>query len=215
MEHVERASGRRHPAERQPQHTIVTSGPNWGGIDGLKKLKLLPDKNVIYSFHCYDPFTFTHQGATWSSAAVKPLRRRALSFEPRNRGTAAGGVGIRTASKKMVESYGKEHWNKEKLAARFRQGIAWGPEPCALVLRRVRRLSRPQQAGTPGQLVPRFRSGAGREPHRLGGMGLGRGFRPQSQNGERRARGGRRRRASSGAEDELSTKRRFADRARR
>jgi aryl-phospho-beta-D-glucosidase BglC (GH1 family) len=57
-----------------PQHTIMTTGPNWGGIDGLKKLKLLPDKNVIYSFHCYDPFPFTHQGATWSSEEVKPLR---------------------------------------------------------------------------------------------------------------------------------------------
>ena len=57
-----------------PEHTIVTSGPNWGGIDGLKQLKLLPDTNVVYSFHCYDPFTFTHQGATWSSEAVKPLR---------------------------------------------------------------------------------------------------------------------------------------------
>ena len=65
---------RRSFARTPPQHTIVTSGPNWGGIDGLKKLKLLPDKNVIYSFHCYDPFPFTHQGATWSGPAVKPLR---------------------------------------------------------------------------------------------------------------------------------------------
>jgi hypothetical protein len=29
-------------------------------------------------------------------------------------------------SKRMVEWYGKERWNKEKLAARFRQGIEWG-----------------------------------------------------------------------------------------
>ncbi len=26
----------------------------------------------------------------------------------------------------MVESYGNERWNKEKLAARFHQGIEWG-----------------------------------------------------------------------------------------
>ena len=38
-----------------PDHTIMTSGPNWGGIDGLRKLKLLDDPNVVYSFHCYDP----------------------------------------------------------------------------------------------------------------------------------------------------------------
>src|SRR6266849_867182 len=56
-----------------PEHTIMTSGPNWGGIDGLRKLKLLADPNVIYSFHCYDPFAFTHQGATWAGPDVKPL----------------------------------------------------------------------------------------------------------------------------------------------
>jgi hypothetical protein len=26
----------------------------------------------------------------------------------------------------MIAKYGKEQWNKEKLAARFRQGIEWG-----------------------------------------------------------------------------------------
>ena len=32
------------------------------------------------------------------------------------------------ASKKMVESYGRDCWNKEKLAARFRQSIEWGSQ---------------------------------------------------------------------------------------
>lgn len=112
--------------ENAPQHTIVTSGPNWGGIDGLKKLKLLPDKNVIYSFHCYDPFTFTHQGATWSSDAVKPLRGVPYPSSPEAVEPLLAGLETSPASKKMVENYGKERWNKEKLAARFRQGIEWG-----------------------------------------------------------------------------------------
>jgi endoglucanase len=109
-----------------PQHTIVTSGPNWGGIDGLKKLKLLPDKNVIYSFHCYDPFTFTHQGATWTSSAVRPLRGVPYPSSPEAVEPLLGALETAPASKRMVESYGKERWNKQKLAARFRQGIEWG-----------------------------------------------------------------------------------------
>ena len=112
--------------ENAPQHTIVTTGPNWGGIDGLKKLKLLPDKNVIYSFHCYDPFTFTHQGATWSSEAVKPLRGVPYPSSPEAVEPLLAGLEASPASKKMVENYGTERWNKEKLAARFRQGIEWG-----------------------------------------------------------------------------------------
>ena len=109
-----------------PQHTIVTSGPNWGGIDGLKKLKLLPDRNVVYSFHCYDPFTFTHQGATWSSDNVKPLRGVPYPSSPEAVAPLLVALENKPASKAMVEKYGREQWNKERLAARFRQGIEWG-----------------------------------------------------------------------------------------
>ena len=109
-----------------PRHTIITSGPNWGGIDGLKKLKLLPDRNVIYSFHCYDPFTFTHQGATWTSPAVRPLHDVPYPSSPEAVKPLLSALESQPDSKRMVERYGKERWNKEKLAARFRQGIEWG-----------------------------------------------------------------------------------------
>ena len=109
-----------------PQHTIVTSGPNWGGIDGLKQLQLLPDNNVVYSFHCYDPFTFTHQGATWSSEAVKPLRDVPYPSSPEAVAPLLPSLAAHPASQRMVEKYGNERWGKDKLAARFRQGIEWG-----------------------------------------------------------------------------------------
>ncbi len=44
-----------------PSNTIIATGEKWGGIDGLLALKPLADRNIVYSFHCYDPFTFTHQ----------------------------------------------------------------------------------------------------------------------------------------------------------
>lgn len=109
-----------------PRHTIMTSGPNWGGIDGLKKLKLLADSNVVYSFHCYDPFTFTHQGATWASAEVKPLREVPYPSSPQAVAPLLPGLSDHPASQKMLEKYGRDNWNKTKLAARFKQGIEWG-----------------------------------------------------------------------------------------
>jgi aryl-phospho-beta-D-glucosidase BglC (GH1 family) len=112
--------------QNAPQHTILTSGPDWGGIDGLNKLKLLPDRNIIYSFHCYDPFTFTHQGATWAGDEVKPLRGVPYPSSPEAVAPLLPALEASPASRKMVESYGNERWNKEKLAARFRQGIEWG-----------------------------------------------------------------------------------------
>jgi endoglucanase len=50
-------------------HTIVIGGAEWGGIQGLAKLKI-PERenNVICTFHFYDPFPFTHQGADWVGA---------------------------------------------------------------------------------------------------------------------------------------------------
>lgn len=109
-----------------PDHTIMTSGPNWGGIDGLRKLKLLEDRNVVYSFHCYDPFPFTHQGATWAGPDVKPLRGVPYPSSPEAVATLLAELAQYPGSSKMVEKYGKEAWNKAKLAARFKQGIEWG-----------------------------------------------------------------------------------------
>lgn len=53
-----------------PRRTIVVEPGGWGGIGELNKLVLPPDDNVIVSVHCYDPFNFTHQGATWTGGAT-------------------------------------------------------------------------------------------------------------------------------------------------
>lgn len=53
-----------------PRRTIFVEPGNWGGIAELKNLVLPPDKNVIVSVHCYDPFYFTHQGATWTGGST-------------------------------------------------------------------------------------------------------------------------------------------------
>jgi endoglucanase len=59
--------------QTNPSRTIFVEPGNWGGVDGLTNLVLPPDDNVIVSVHCYDPFYFTHQGATWAGDDVKPL----------------------------------------------------------------------------------------------------------------------------------------------
>jgi len=121
-------NGRLASAIRQsaPEHTIMTSGPNWGGIDGLWKLKLLEDPNVVYSFHCYDPFAFTHQGATWAGPDVKPLRGVPYPSSSESVAPLLAELTQYPSSSKMLEKYGKESWNKAKLQARFKKGIEWG-----------------------------------------------------------------------------------------
>jgi endoglucanase len=51
-----------------PDRPVVIGGEHWSGIDSLATLTLPDDPNVIPTFHYYDPFPFTHQGAEW----IKP-----------------------------------------------------------------------------------------------------------------------------------------------
>lgn len=54
-------------------HTFIVDPDSWGGPWGLDNLVLpMGEAKVIASFHYYEPFTFTHQGADWVSP-VPPL----------------------------------------------------------------------------------------------------------------------------------------------
>jgi endoglucanase len=60
--------------ERNPDRPVVIGGESWSGINSLATLTLPNDAYVVPTFHYYDPFTFTHQGATWVTP-TPPLGR--------------------------------------------------------------------------------------------------------------------------------------------
>lgn len=43
------------------QRKIIIGSTCWNSVNTLKNIKVLDDENVIYTFHFYDPFCFTHQ----------------------------------------------------------------------------------------------------------------------------------------------------------
>lgn len=51
--------------EHNPNRTVVIGAAEWGGINGLLKLDIPDDGNLIVTVHYYEPFQFTHQGAEW------------------------------------------------------------------------------------------------------------------------------------------------------
>ena len=50
------------------KHTVIVGGADWNSIDSMLKLPEYQDDNLIYNFHDYSPFLFTHQGAVWTDA---------------------------------------------------------------------------------------------------------------------------------------------------
>lgn len=48
--------------------TLVLSGACGGSAEALARVdpRTLPDDNIFWSFHSYQPFLLTHQGATWA-----------------------------------------------------------------------------------------------------------------------------------------------------
>lgn len=69
-----------------PNHRVILTGSYWSNIDALAGLSGVengrgpfpvmqpyrdalgnPDAKVVYNFHYYEPFVFTHQGAEWDS----------------------------------------------------------------------------------------------------------------------------------------------------
>lgn len=49
-----------------PKRPILFGDVRWYGIDELITRRPFEDPNIIYIFHFYDPFLFTHQGAPWA-----------------------------------------------------------------------------------------------------------------------------------------------------
>ena len=48
-----------------PETYILIGGYDNNCIKALKDLKQPYDNKIVYNFHCYEPFIFTHQGANW------------------------------------------------------------------------------------------------------------------------------------------------------
>ncbi|MFH1085696.1 MAG: glycoside hydrolase family 5 protein [Chloroflexota bacterium] len=55
--------------ETNPTRKIVVDSTNWARITQFYELKLPADPHLIVSFHYYEPFEFTHQGAEWAEGS--------------------------------------------------------------------------------------------------------------------------------------------------
>ncbi|HZC38295.1 MAG TPA: glycoside hydrolase family 5 protein [Sphingomicrobium sp.] len=59
--------------QSNPTRIVVVGPTSWNSYKELPSLKLPPDPNLLVTFHYYEPFHFTHQGATWVGEEVRKL----------------------------------------------------------------------------------------------------------------------------------------------
>lgn len=61
--------------QSNPHRTVFVGPGRWNQAAELVNLRLPDaDDNIIVTVHCYEPFYFTHQGATWAGPDVRSLK---------------------------------------------------------------------------------------------------------------------------------------------
>lgn len=109
-----------------PDHTIIIgpSGPQ--RHETLSGMPPLPDRNIVYAIHYYDPMLFSHQGATWGPPddifrAVESLPFPAAIGDPAI--TAAlktlRADGRPDAAKALSDSLADAPWDNSMIAKAF------------------------------------------------------------------------------------------------
>jgi endoglucanase len=110
-----------------PRHTIIASGHRWSGLPELLFLLPYADRNIIYNFHFYEPFAFTHQGATW--AGVNPPFYKNIPYpsNPENISKILDTIQDEPA-RNNLRRYGEDRWNAARIDREIGLAAAWAAE---------------------------------------------------------------------------------------
>ncbi len=63
-------------------HTLIVGPAAFNSYYNLDQMPVYTDANLIYTFHFYDPFIFTHQGATWVGIPLEDLSNMPYPYDP-------------------------------------------------------------------------------------------------------------------------------------
>lgn len=110
--------------EVDPARTIMVTSTSWSGIDTFAKMKPLPERNVVYTFHCYDPFFFTHQGAEW--VGEYPRDMHDVPFPSSREAIEAILPENQPKFRDALIQYGEDHYDDNYLRNRLGEAVDWG-----------------------------------------------------------------------------------------
>ena len=106
--------------EREPQRTLVIGSNLWQGYETMKYLKVPEnDKNIILSFHYYNPMILTHYGAWWTPIGKYTGKVNYPGILVSNDDYEVAPDSL----KKELASYLTQEWNIDKIRADFKDAI--------------------------------------------------------------------------------------------
>lgn len=106
--------------EREPQRTLVIGSNKWQGTWTFKYLRIPEgDKNIILSFHYYEPQALTHYGAPWT-----PIGKYSGKLTYPGQLVSQADYDKAPDSLKPILKQYTSVWNRERIAQDFRDAIA-------------------------------------------------------------------------------------------
>ena len=93
----------------------------------LKILKPLDDPNIVYNFHFYEPFVFTHQGASWIDTTMASLHD--VPYPSSNgRCGKLPDFGDATANDWAGWYCTGDTWDAQHIASRIQEAVDWAKQ---------------------------------------------------------------------------------------
>lgn len=105
---------------------IIFGDTKWYSLDELVNNKPFKDKHIIYCFHMYDPFAFTHQGASW--AQMGSMKNVPFPYAPERWSTEFRDFGIVQGTPQWIKDQMKRYHqegNKQFIKNRLSKVKNW------------------------------------------------------------------------------------------
>lgn len=108
------------------KHTILFGDTRWYDISALVKRTPFTDTNIIYVIHCYEPFLFTHQSASWTDYGM--IKNIPFPYDTTKWSTQSAYFGVRKTTSASVKNTINNYYkvgSKEYILKLMLQAKTW------------------------------------------------------------------------------------------
>jgi endoglucanase len=110
-----------------PDSTVVVTGNHWSNIDGLTDIRVLSDKNVVYSFHFYEPSFLVSEYRSIATEDIPAVAALPFPITDQASCLSAANLAHSSDTQGRIKYYcTKSGWTMDKVKTLIRRAAAWG-----------------------------------------------------------------------------------------